>query len=69
MGVPKYKPSKSRQRLRRTHDSLTPPAIIKCQNCGLATKSHVVCPSCGHYRARSGEGGKSRSVVQPGGES
>lgn len=67
MGVPKYKPSKSRQRLRRTHDSLTPPAIIKCQNCGLATKAHSVCPSCGHYRSRSA--GKSRAVIHPGGES
>ena len=67
MGVPKYKPSKSRQRLRRTHDSLTPPAIIKCQNCGLATKAHSVCPSCGHYRTRTAA--KTRSVIQPGGES
>jgi large subunit ribosomal protein L32 len=66
MGVPKYKPSKSRQRLRRTHDSLTPPGIIKCPNCGLATKPHTVCPSCGHYRTR--KGGKTRSVIQPGGE-
>jgi large subunit ribosomal protein L32 len=67
MGVPKYKPSKSRQRLRRTHDSLTPPGIIKCQNCGLATKPHSVCPSCGQYRTRTGS--KSRTVIQPGGES
>jgi large subunit ribosomal protein L32 len=67
MGVPKYKPSKSRQRLRRTHDSLTPPGIIKCSNCGLATKPHSVCPNCGHYRSASA--GKSRMVVQPGGES
>ena len=66
MGVPKYKPSKSRQRLRRTHDSLTPPGIIKCQNCGLATKPHSVCPSCGHYRSRSA--GKSRAVTNPGAE-
>ena len=42
MGVPKYKPSKSRQRLRRTHDALAPLAIIKCQNCGLATKAHSI---------------------------
>ena len=67
MGVPKYKPSKSRQRLRRTHDSLSPMSIIKCQNCGLATKSHVICPSCGHYRSRSA--GKTRAVIHPGGES
>ena len=66
MGVPKYKPSKSRQRLRRTHDSLTPPGIVKCQNCGLATKPHSVCPSCGHYRSRSA--GKTRLVVPPGSE-
>lgn len=66
MGVPKYKPSKSRKRLRRTHDSLTPAGIIKCANCGLATKPHAVCPSCGHYR--SGKSGKTRAVIQPGGE-
>jgi large subunit ribosomal protein L32 len=67
MGVPKYKPSKSRQRLRRTHDSLTATALVKCQNCGLATKPHTVCPSCGHYRA--GKSGKTRLVIQPGGAS
>jgi large subunit ribosomal protein L32 len=67
MGVPKYKPSKSRQRLRRTHDSLTAPGIIKCQNCGLATKPHSVCPNCGHYRTR--KGGRTRAVIIQGGES
>ena len=69
MGVPKYKPSKSRQRLRRTHDSLTAPGLIKCQNCGLATKPHSVCPNCGHYRTHTRTGATSRLVVQPGGES
>jgi len=67
MGVPKYKPSKSRQRLRRTHDSLTATSLVKCQNCGLATKPHTICPSCGHYRAA--KTGKTRLVVQPGGQS
>ena len=67
MGVPKYKPSKSRKRLRRTHDSLTPPGVIKCPNCGLATKPHSVCPNCGHYR--SGKDKKTRVVVHPGAES
>jgi len=65
MGVPKYKPSKSRQRLRRTHDSLTASSLVKCQNCGLATKPHTVCLSCGHYR--SGGTKKTRLVVNPGG--
>jgi large subunit ribosomal protein L32 len=66
MGVPKYKPSKSRQRLRRTHDSLTAPGLVKCQNCGLATKPHTVCASCGHYRNAKG---KTRAVLSPGAES
>lgn len=54
MGVPKYKPSKSRKRLRRTHDSLTAPGLVKCANCGLATRPHTVCGNCGHYRAKKG---------------
>ena len=66
MGVPKYKPSKSRQRLRRGQDGLTPPRLVPCANCGLATKPHHVCPSCGHYRT---PGGKTRAVIVQGGES
>ena len=62
MGVPKYKPSKSRRRLRRTHDSLTAPGLVPCGNCGLATRPHHVCPNCGHYRTRKGKG-KTRAVI------
>ena len=66
MGVPKYKPSKSRQRLRRTHDSLTAPGLVPCANCGLSTKPHHVCPNCGHYRSRTE--GKTRAVIVQGNE-
>ncbi len=67
MGVPKYKPSHSRRRMRRGQDSLTAPGLVKCSNCGLGMKPHTVCASCGHYRA--GKTGKTRVVVHPGGQS
>ncbi len=62
MAVPKQKPSKSRQRLRRSHDALTPIQLVACGNCGLRVRPHHVCPNCGHYRTRKG-GGRTRQVI------
>lgn len=61
MGVPKYKPSKSRKRLRRTHDTLTPAQLVACGNCGTPGPRHRICSQCGHYPSR-GEG-RTRAVV------
>jgi large subunit ribosomal protein L32 len=53
MGVPKRKPSTSRQRMRRAYNSvLTVPKVQACPNCSEATRPHRVCPSCGFYNGR-----------------
>ena len=61
MGVPKYKPSKSRRDMRRSHDFLVASQLTPCGNCGQATLRHRVCPSCGHYPVRGEK--KTRAVV------
>lgn len=53
MGVPKRKPSKSRQRMRRAYNSvLKLPQIIACTQCDAPCQPHRVCPSCGYYGGR-----------------
>ena len=50
--LPKRKLSKGRRDRRRSHDALTPPALIACTNCGEKHLAHTVCPNCGHYDGR-----------------
>jgi large subunit ribosomal protein L32 len=53
MGVPKRKPSKSRQRMRRAYNSkLTLPQLSTCRQCGEPCVPHRVCPACGFYNER-----------------
>lgn len=53
MAVPKRKPSKSRQRMRRAYNSvLTLPQLSVCPECSAPFQPHRVCPSCGFYKGR-----------------
>jgi large subunit ribosomal protein L32 len=53
MGVPKRKPSKSRQRMRRAYNSkLTLPQLSTCPQCAAPYVPHRVCPACGFYKER-----------------
>src|SRR5882762_2015951 len=53
MGVPKRKPSKSRQRMRRAYNSvLSLPQLSTCPQCAAPYIPHRVCPSCGYYKGR-----------------
>jgi large subunit ribosomal protein L32 len=53
MGVPKRKPSRSRQRMRRAYNSvLHLPQLSTCPQCSAPFVSHRVCPSCGYYKGR-----------------
>ncbi len=52
MAEPKKKMSKSRGRMRRSHDALKAPNLSACPQCGDPKEPHRVCPSCGHYRGR-----------------
>jgi large subunit ribosomal protein L32 len=51
MGVPKRKPSTSRQKMRRAYNSvLKLPQISKCPQCAEPHVPHRVCPACGYYK-------------------
>jgi len=53
MGVPKRKPSHSRQRQRRAYNSvLKLPQLSPCAQCGQPARPHRACPACGYYRGR-----------------
>jgi large subunit ribosomal protein L32 len=53
MGVPKRKPSRSRQRMRRAYNSVIKvPQLGVCPQCAAPYRSHRVCPSCGFYKGR-----------------
>lgn len=53
MGLPKRKPSHSRQRMRRAYNSvLTLPQLSTCSQCAAPTVPHRVCPACGYYKER-----------------
>lgn len=52
MAVPFRKVSKTRKRMRRSHNALTQVGTTKCPNCGEAIRPHRVCPKCGFYKGK-----------------
>lgn len=50
MAVPFRKVSKTRKRMRRSHNALTAKTVTSCPNCGEMIKPHRVCKNCGHYK-------------------
>ena len=52
MAVPFRKVSKTRKRMRRSHNALTAVGVCKCANCGEVIRPHRVCPKCGFYKGK-----------------
>jgi len=52
MAVPFRKVSKTRKRMRRSHNALTAAGTTKCPNCGEMIRPHRVCPACGFYKGK-----------------
>lgn len=52
MAVPKRRKSKSKSRMRRSHDAIGVPNLRPCPRCGAYTIPHRVCPECGHYKGQ-----------------
>ena len=48
--VPARKVSKTRKRLRRSHNAIKVKGLVKCPSCGEMIKPHRVCPKCGSYK-------------------
>ncbi|MGI6325270.1 MAG: 50S ribosomal protein L32 [Bacilli bacterium] len=57
MAVPYRRISKTKKRMRRTHQKLKAIGMTKCSNCGAMIKPHHVCDECGYY--------KGNSIVEP----
>ena len=51
--VPFRKVSKTRKRMRRSHNALTMPGMVACPSCGEMIKAHRVCPKCGSYKGKT----------------
>ena len=52
MAVPFRKVSKTRKRMRRSHNALEAVNLFVCPNCKTAIKAHRVCPNCGMYKGK-----------------
>lgn len=52
MALPKRRHSRSRTRIRRSHDGLTAPGISTCSECGEPKLPHRLCSGCGSYKGR-----------------
>lgn len=52
MAVPKRRKSKSKSRMRRSHDSIKVPNLRPCPRCGAYILPHRVCSECGHYKGQ-----------------
>ncbi len=52
MAVPFRKVSKTRKRMRRSHNAIEAATVTKCPNCGEIIKPHRVCKKCGSYKGQ-----------------
>jgi len=53
MAVPKRRPSKSRNRTRKSINMrLSVPSLGECATCGNKVVPHRVCPKCGFYKGK-----------------
>ena len=50
MAVPFRKVSKTRKRMRRSHNDLEAVSTTTCSECGATIKPHRVCKKCGSYK-------------------
>ena len=53
MALPKRRHSRTRTRIRRSHDALDAPTISTCSECGEPKLPHRLCSGCGSYKGRS----------------
>ncbi|MDR1333188.1 MAG: 50S ribosomal protein L32 [Holosporales bacterium] len=53
MAVPKKKMSKSRVRMRRSHDHLKPVGVTICNVCANSCLPHHICKFCNTYNGRN----------------
>lgn len=49
MAVPKYRTSRSKARMRRSHQAMASLAMSECPHCHKIKLPHRMCRHCGHY--------------------
>jgi len=52
MALPKRRHSSTRSAKRQTHQKLTLPTLIECNNCHAMIPTHNACHKCGYYKGR-----------------
>ena len=52
MAGAQHKVSKTRKRLRRSHNALEAAVTTKCPQCGEVIRPHRVCKACGNYKGK-----------------
>lgn len=52
MALPKRRHSRSRTRMRRSHDALNKPQVGLCPSCGEPKMPHLLCAGCGVYKGK-----------------
>lgn len=52
MAVPKKRTSRSKKRMRRSHEHLPVLSYSTCTNCGEMKKQHFMCFSCKFYKGQ-----------------
>lgn len=50
MAEPKKRLTMTRSGNRQSHDALSKPNLIKCNNCSEYIKPHTICSNCGYYK-------------------
>ncbi len=53
MAVPFRRTSKTKKRMRRTHDKIAANGMVKCPQCGAMIRPHRVCEACGYYKGNN----------------
>jgi large subunit ribosomal protein L32 len=52
MAVPKYRTSRSKRNMRRSHHRISEMNLYYCKNCNAVQMRHTVCTSCGYYNGK-----------------
>ncbi len=52
MPTPKYRTSRSKRNMRRSHHALKAPGLSVCANCNEVKRPHIACHACGFHNGQ-----------------
>ncbi len=53
MAVPQARTSPRKRNMRRSHDALRAPSLVRCKQCEALILPHRVCSSCGYFKEKA----------------